>query len=42
MAFNKPVVKTIDADISKLSIYLRSVKKFGKSSLFNRIIEVLQ
>ena len=38
MAFKKPVVKTIDADISKLSIYLRSVKKFGKSSLFKHMI----
>ena len=38
MAFVKPSVKTIDADISNLSIYLRSVKKWGKSSLFKNMI----
>lgn len=38
MAFKKPTVKTIDADISDLSIYLRSVKKFGKSSLAKNTI----
>ena len=38
MAFVKPTVKTIDADISNLSIYLRSVKKWGKSSLFKNMI----
>ena len=38
MAFCKPQVKTIEADISNLSIYLRSVKKWGKSSLFKSMI----
>lgn len=38
MAFKKPQVKTIEADISNLSIYLRSVKKWGKSSLFKSMI----
>ena len=38
MAFKKPQVKTIEADISNLSIYLRSVKKWGKSSLFKNMI----
>lgn len=38
MAFKKPTVKTIEADISNLSIYLRSVKKWGKSSLFKNMI----
>lgn len=38
MAFKKPTVKTIEADISDLSIYLRSVKKFGKSSLAKNVI----
>ena len=38
MAFVKPKVKKIDADISNLSIYLRSVKKFGKSTLFRDMI----
>lgn len=38
MAFKKPTVKTIKADISDLSIYLRSVKKWGKSSLFRNLI----
>ena len=38
MAFIKPQVKKIEADISNLSIYLRSVKKWGKSSLFKNMI----
>lgn len=38
MAFKKPTVKKIEADISNLSIYLRSVKKFGKSTLFRDMI----
>lgn len=38
MAFKKPTVKTITADIGNLSIYLRSVKKFGKSTLFKNMI----
>lgn len=38
MAFKKPVINTIKADIQNLSIYLRSVKKFGKSTLFRDVI----
>ena len=38
MAFKKPTVKTIEADIGSISIYLRSVKKFGKSTLFRNLI----
>ena len=38
MAFKKPTVKTIKADISDLSIYLRSVKKFGKTSLAKNVV----
>lgn len=34
MAFKKPKVNRITADISNVSIYLRSTKKFGKSTLF--------
>lgn len=34
MAFKKPVVNTIACDMTDLSIYLRSIKKFGKSTLF--------
>ena len=33
MAFQKPTVKSIDVDIANLSIYIRSVKKFGKTTL---------
>lgn len=38
MAFKKPQVNTIKADIKNLSIYLRSTKKFGKSTLFRDMI----
>lgn len=38
MAFQKPVVNKITADISSLSIYLRSVKKFGKTTLFRDVV----
>lgn len=38
MAFEKPSINVIKPDISKLSIYLRSVKKFGKSTLFRSTI----
>ena len=38
MAFQKPQVNKITADISNLSIYLRSVKKFGKTTLFRDVI----
>lgn len=34
MAFQKPTVKKITATIETLSIYLRSTKKFGKTTLF--------
>ncbi|MGL4571717.1 MAG: AAA family ATPase [Clostridium sp.] len=38
MAFKKPQVVKVKTDISSLLIYLRSVKKFGKSTLFRDII----
>lgn len=38
MAFNKPTVNTIKPDIKNLSIYLRSTKKFGKTTLFRDTI----
>ena len=38
MAFKKPVINTIKPDIKNVSIYLRSVKKFGKSTLFRDVI----
>jgi len=38
MAFVKPTVTKITADISNLSIYLRSTKKFGKTTLFRDVI----
>jgi len=38
MAFKKPVVNKITADISDLTIYLRSVKKFGKTTLFRDVV----
>ena len=38
MAFQKPVINTIKPDIKNVSIYLRSVKKFGKSTLFRDVI----
>ena len=34
MAWSKPKINTINADIKNLSIYLRSTKKFGKTTLF--------
>lgn len=34
MAFKKPQVTKVKTDIQSLSIYLRSVKKFGKTTLF--------
>ena len=36
--FVKPKINTIKPDIKNLSIYLRSVKKFGKSTLFRDVI----
>jgi len=38
MAFQKPVINRITADISNISIYLRSVKKFGKTTLFRDVV----
>ena len=38
MAFVKPTINTIKSDIKNVSIYLRSVKKFGKSTLFRDVI----
>jgi hypothetical protein len=38
MAFVKPSINEIKPDIATLSIYLRSVKKFGKSTLFRSTI----
>lgn len=38
MAFKKPVINTIKADLKSVSVYLRSVKKFGKSTLFRDVI----
>ena len=38
MAFVKPTINTLRADIKNVSIYLRSVKKFGKSTLFRDVI----
>ena len=32
MAFQKPQINTIKPDIKNLSIYLRSTKKFGKTT----------
>lgn len=36
--FVKPTINKIQADIAQLSIYLRSTKKFGKSTLFRDLI----
>lgn len=38
MAFKKPTVNTIKADIKNATIYLRSTKKFGKTTLFRDVI----
>ena len=38
MAFQKPHINTIKPDIKNLSIYLRSTKKFGKTTLFRDAI----
>lgn len=40
MAFVEPKIATDEADISQLSIYLRSTKKWGKSTLFRDTILV--
>lgn len=38
MAFKKPVVNKIVTDIKNLTIYIRTLKKFGKSTLFRDVI----
>ena len=38
MAFQKPTINVIKPDIKNLSIYLRSTKKFGKTTLFRDAI----
>ena len=38
MAFAKPNINSISTDIRDLSIYLRTIKKFGKSTLFRDVI----
>jgi len=38
MAFKKPTINKIEPDIKNLSIYLRSTKKFGKTTLFRDTI----
>ena len=38
MAFKKPVVTEVKSYIQSISIYLRSVKKFGKTTLFRDLI----
>ena len=38
MAFQKPVVNRITSDVGSISIYLRSVKKFGKTTLFRDVV----
>lgn len=38
MAWSKPKINTINADMKNLSIYLRSTKKFGKTTLFRDVI----
>lgn len=38
MAFVKPQINTIANDIKNVSIYLRSVKKWGKSTLFRDVL----
>lgn len=39
MAFVKPTINIVKPDIKNASIYLRSTKKWGKSTLFARVIE---
>lgn len=38
MAFQKPTINVIKPDIKNLTIYLRSTKKFGKTTLFRDVI----
>lgn len=38
MAFKKPQITTVKTDIQSLKIYLRAVKKFGKTTLFRDVV----
>lgn len=38
MGFTKPKLNTVVSDIKNVSVYLRSVKKWGKSTLFRDVI----
>jgi hypothetical protein len=38
MAFKKPTVNKIVTDIKNLSIYIRTLKKFGKTTLFRDVV----
>ena len=38
MAFQKPNINSISTNIRDLSIYIRTIKKFGKSTLFRDVI----
>lgn len=38
MGFTKPKLNTVVSDIKNVSIYLRSVKKWGKSTLFRDVV----
>lgn len=38
MGFQKPTINKITTDLQQLSIYLRTTKKFGKSTLFRDVI----
>jgi hypothetical protein len=38
MGFKKPVINKIISDIKNLTIYIRTLKKFGKSTLFRDVI----
>jgi len=38
MAFKKPTINKIKTDIKALTIYIRTLKKFGKSTLFRDVI----
>lgn len=38
MAWSKPVINKISTDIKDLTIYLRTIKKWGKSTLFRDVI----
>ena len=40
MGFTKPRINEVASDIKNVSIYLRSVKKWGKSTLFRDVIRI--